>query len=119
MDGTYTALVALRRPRILIGAARFGVAQYDRKAVLRRIFGEAIPVPGELSLRRLLEYEAAMDAARKNALGSYAIADHIDALAAIMAESRLLHERGVIDGDARTGVGRDAIPFGRRAQAVC
>lgn len=119
MDRTYTALAALRRPRILIGAARFGVAQYDREAVLRRIFGETIPAPGEPCLRHLLKHEAAMDAARKNALGSYAIADHIDALAAIMAESRLLHERGVMDGDARACVGRDVIPFGRRAQAAC
>ena len=117
MARTQTALAALRRPRLLIGAARFGVAQYDREAVLRRIFGASIPAPGERCLRRLLDHEAEIDAARKNALGSYTIADHVDALAAIMAESRLLHQPRAVDGDAPAAADRDVIPLGRRARA--
>lgn len=118
MARTHTALAALRRPRLLISAARFGVAQYDREAVLRRIFGASIPAPGEPCLRRLLEHEAEIDGARKSALGTYAIADHVEALAAIMAESRLLHEPREAFGDVPAAAGCDVIPFGRRAQAV-
>lgn len=117
MAHTQTALAALRRPRLLIGAARFGVAHYDREAVLRRIFGASIPAPGEICLGRLLDHEAEIDAARKNALGSYAIADHVDALAAIMAESRLLHEPRAVDEDAPAVAGCDVVPLGRRCQA--
>lgn len=115
MARTQTALAALKRPRLLISAARFGVAQYDREAVLREIFGAAIPAPGEACLSRLLEHEAEIEASRKNALGNYAIADHVDALVAIMAESRLLSaaEPAVAHGPAAEC---EVIPLRRRAE---
>lgn len=118
MARTHTALAALRRPRLLISAARFGLAQYDREAVLSRIFGASIPAPGEPCLRRLLEHEAEIDDARRSSLGTYAIADHVDALAAIMAESRLLHEPRESTADVPAAAGCDVIPFDPRARAV-
>ncbi len=79
------AFSTLRRPRLLIRAARFGLADYDRTRTLRRIFGEPTTGP---ALTPLLEKEAECDARRRAGDSRYSIAKHIEIMVALMDEAR-------------------------------
>ncbi len=81
---------ALRRPRLLIRAARFGLADYRRERDLRRLLGEAAARTGASRLDRLLDLEAGIDAARCAGLATYRPAAHVAALTALMFEARLM-----------------------------
>lgn len=79
----------VRRPRLLVEAARAGLPQYRRKRDLRRILrGEDIPQPGG-ALRRLLAEEDRLDQSRREAEADYDVERHVLLLIAIMAESIL------------------------------
>lgn len=83
----------LRRPRLLVRAARNGVALYRRGRDLRRLMGgaEDLPVPAR-ALPWLSEREARMDAARREGLAEWDLQTHILLLIALMAEARLARE---------------------------
>jgi hypothetical protein len=78
----------LRRPRLLIRAARFGLGDYRRERDLKRL------VPNMVSAGRtvphLLEAEEQLEATRRTGDAAYSVAHHIDVLIALMAEVRLL-----------------------------
>lgn len=79
----------VRRPRLLVEAARAGLPNYRRKRDLRRILrGEEIPQPGG-ALRRLLAEEDRLDQSRRDAEADYDVERHVFLLIAIMAESIL------------------------------
>lgn len=87
----FTVLLAsLRRPRLLIRAARFGLEQYDRARDLKRVISSVTLPPPEQALTRLIECEAELEATRKTGDASYSVARHVDVLIALMAEARLL-----------------------------
>jgi hypothetical protein len=93
MSDLAAALAALRRPRLLIRAARFGIGDYDRTRDLRRLIrAEGAPCP-EAALRQLIAEEDAVDGARRTKAAGYSPARHIELLVAIMAEARLLLRR--------------------------
>ena len=93
MQDIHTMLASLRRPRLLISAARHGLAHYDRSRVLARIFpGIAVPPPGPAAMK-LMELEATHDCARRENDGAYSVARHVEVLIALMGEARLLQER--------------------------
>lgn len=80
----------IRRPRLLIQAARIGAATYRRDLHLRRLFGTE-PVPrGSDALSRLMEWESEMNRSRKHSEAGYSAADHVDLLIAMMGEARLV-----------------------------
>ena len=83
-------LSALRRPRLLIRAARFGLAEYDRSRDLRRLL--RVPVaPGPLrALAILIDEEARLDGARQAGDPAYRPGRHVEMLIALMGEARLL-----------------------------
>lgn len=84
------ALTALRRPKLLIQAARLGLDSYNRSRMLARLLPSGMsPAPGD-ALQSLMEVEAALDADRRNGAASYSIGRHIELLSALMAEARLL-----------------------------
>lgn len=87
-DCTYD-LSAIRRPRLLVRAARFGLADYVRERDLRRLFGPAAPFRPGHALTPLLEREAACEADRRTGCAGYSAARHVAVLTALMAESRL------------------------------
>ncbi|MCV6593346.1 MAG: DUF6477 family protein, partial [Silicimonas sp.] len=61
MHDPKTYLASLRRPRLLVHAARHGAQDYRRNLCLRRLFpGEALPRPG-CAFETLVEREAAMN----------------------------------------------------------
>ena len=83
-------LRALRRPRLLIRAARFGLAEYDRPRDLRRLLRRTTTPTPSRALAILLDYEAMVDELRRSGDVTYSPARHIELLVAIMGEARLL-----------------------------
>ncbi len=80
----------LRRPGLLIRAARHGLEAYDRRKHLPKIAGfDALPSP-QNALDRLLADEADANQARQDGCATYRVTRHIELLVAIMGEARLL-----------------------------
>ncbi len=83
-------LGALRRPPLLVRAARLGVPGYVRSTALPRLIGPG-PLPSvREALARLIEIERAQDAARRGGAVTYRAAHHVAVLIAVMGEARLL-----------------------------
>jgi hypothetical protein len=81
---------SLRRPRLLIRAARIGVAEYRRERDLTRLMKRAdLPCP-QNALTSLLDEELQLEEIRKRGDGSYSPMRHVEVLIALMAEARLL-----------------------------
>jgi len=80
-------LASLRRPRLLIRAARFGLADYDRARSLRRLFPEgSVPAAAD-PLPPLMEQEAACEARRRAGDAAYSVARHVEILVALISEA--------------------------------
>jgi hypothetical protein len=84
-------LADLRRPGLLMRAVRFGLADYHRGRLLKRL------VPGETRadriLPRLIEAEARLEDTRRNGDAAYSISTHVEVLVALIAECRLMGHR--------------------------
>lgn len=83
-------IAALRRPRLLIRAARFGQPDYNRRRDLKRLIATTAPPSPETALRALFEEEDRLETARREGAATYSLMRHIDVLIAMMAEARLL-----------------------------
>lgn len=80
----------LRRPRLLIRAARHGVMDYNRNRDLQRILrGQGLPGPSR-TVPRLMDMEAEFENARRTGDAGYSIMRHIEVLIALMSEARML-----------------------------
>ena len=78
----------LRRPRLLMHAARFGLGDYSRERDLRRLVKcEHSP---EKTVPCLLDEEERLEETRLSGDAGYSVARHIDVLIALMAEAQLL-----------------------------
>ncbi|HDR29350.1 DUF6477 family protein [Rhodovulum sp.] len=85
-----TELSRLRRPRLMVQAARFGLADYRRDRDLARLLpGHRHSNPAAV-IDRLIEIEAGMDERRCRGDAGYSYARHIEVLIALMAEARTL-----------------------------
>jgi len=92
MKDIMSQISQLKRPNLLVRAARFGIDDYCRTRHLPRFIDKSpLPTPGQ-ALVGLLDYEKAMNADRIAANGSYDAPRHIQLLVAIMAEARLYQE---------------------------
>ncbi|WP_372602971.1 DUF6477 family protein [Actibacterium sp.] len=90
MSDPITVMKALRRPRLLISAARFGLGDYRRDRDLRRLVKTPrLPMPDQ-ALSALLEQEERLEETRRAGDAGYSIARHVEVLIAMMAEARLL-----------------------------
>lgn len=96
MQDILTMLNQLRRPRLMIRAARHGAADYRRERHLQRLLGYG-RLPGSgAALMRLIEMEAALEEQRRENDAAYGVTRHLDIMIAIMAEAALLrasHDR--------------------------
>ena len=81
-------LANLRRPRLLIRAARFGLEDYRRDRDLSRLLQDSDS--SETILPTLLAEEARLEHSRKTGDLTYPVVRHIEVLAALMAEVNLL-----------------------------
>jgi len=83
-------LAGLRRPRLMVRAARFGLADYRRDRDLARLLQGCRPGSPAAVIDRLIELEERMEARRRAADAGYSYARHIELLIALMAEARAL-----------------------------
>ncbi|SIO17949.1 hypothetical protein SAMN05444722_0721 [Rhodovulum sp. ES.010] len=83
-------LARLRRPRLLVRAARFGLADYRRERDLARLLPGARPKSPRGLIDKLIDLEERQDARRRNGDAGYSYARHIEILIALMAEARSL-----------------------------
>ncbi len=81
---------SLRRPRLLVRAARIGVAEYHRERDLCRLMNIAhLPNP-ETAVSTLLDEEVLLEETRQRGDANYSPMRHVEVLIALMAEARLL-----------------------------
>lgn len=93
MNDLITMLKNLRRPRLLIRAARFGLPGYCRQRDLRRLLKSAVPATPGIAINRLMSEERLLEEKRQTGDASYSIARHVSILVALMGEARLLEAR--------------------------
>lgn len=90
MTELIATLATLRRPRLLIRAARCGQPDYIRARTLRHVLHcDALPSPAEAATI-LLALEAEQEAARVEKSACYSVLHHIEILIALMAEARAI-----------------------------
>jgi hypothetical protein len=87
-------LANLRRPRLLIRAARFGLGDYRRERDLGRLV--RCGLSPEDTVPTLMSVEAELEETRLAGDVSYSCARHIEVLIALMAEARLLRREGAV-----------------------
>lgn len=90
MQDLLTMLNTLRRPRLLIRAARHGAQEYSRSRHLQRLLGYGALPRHAPALMRLIEVEAVLNEQRKTADAGYSLPRHVDVLIAMMGEANLL-----------------------------
>ncbi|WP_457649539.1 DUF6477 family protein [Profundibacter sp.] len=90
MNDLTSMLKCLHRPRLLIRAARFGVAEYNRKRDLRRLLKVSVPPSPGRAIVRLMNEESLQEEKRKTGDAGYSITRHVSLLIALMGEARLL-----------------------------
>lgn len=90
MQDILAMLNRLRRPRLLIRAARLGARDYARDRHLKRLLGYgALPRPG-VALMRLMELERDLNDRRREDDAGYSLPRHIDLLIAMIGEAQLI-----------------------------
>ncbi len=90
MQDLMTMISTIRRPRLLIRAARFGAQEYNRDRHLQRVLGYgALPRPAA-ALMRLMEVERVLDDQRRDDDAGYSLTRHLDVLIAMMGEAQLV-----------------------------
>lgn len=90
MSDLLANLNAMKRPRLLINAARLGVSDYRRDAHLPRHLGVAQLPQCSDALAQLMEIEHDLDCDRRAQTTGYSVAQHVEILIAVMAEARLV-----------------------------
>jgi hypothetical protein len=90
MDTLNHRIDALKRPRLLVRAARLGLAHYRRERDLTRLLGAAIPTSVNSLVEVLLGREAGMEEARSGGEAHYSAPMHLDVLIALIAEAQQL-----------------------------
>ena len=96
MSDLLSVVSELRRPRLLIRAARAGVAEYNRNRDLKRLMRTAEAPTPDRALSALMAEEERIEATRQAGDASYSFLRHIDVLIAMMAEARLLPRVGSV-----------------------
>jgi hypothetical protein len=83
-------LASIRRPCLLIRAARFGVLDYRRDRDLRRVLGlTRLPAPAQ-ALPVLAAAEEQAETTRRAGDAAYSVTRHVELLIALMGEARAL-----------------------------
>ncbi|MBZ0129530.1 MAG: DUF6477 family protein [Rhodobacteraceae bacterium] len=80
----------LRRPKVLIRAARIGATEFRRERDLKRVLKtQSLPQP-ETGLPRLLAMEEELETTRRTEIAAYNVTRHVEVLTALLAEAQLL-----------------------------
>ncbi|MEZ5886553.1 MAG: DUF6477 family protein [Paracoccaceae bacterium] len=90
MTDLFRLVSDLRRPALLVRAARAGLMDYNRRRDLKRVMRTAhVPQP-EAAVSALLQEEERLEEIRRKGDATYSFARHIEVLIAMIAEARLL-----------------------------
>lgn len=76
----------MRRPPLLVRAARIGSEDYTRSRHLPRLIGAQAAAEPDKALARLIATEGPFDEARRAGTAGYSPARHVELLSAIIAE---------------------------------
>lgn len=90
MNDIMTLLGTLRRPKLLIRAARHGVEGYNRDRDLRRILKSPEMPTARKAILRLIDEERELEHARSTGSAHYNVARHVDVMIAMMGEARFV-----------------------------
>ena len=85
-----TFLADLRRPALLLRAARFGLADYQRDRDLKRLLASDGPASPERAVPQLIAEEQKLEATRQAGEAGYSLTRHIEILIALLSELRQL-----------------------------
>ena len=91
MTNLSDVLGSVRRPKILIRAARAGVTDYRRDRDLKRLLRQAKSAPAQQAIEPLLAEEGRLEATRTASDRAYNMQRHVAVLTAIIAEARSLN----------------------------
>ena len=87
------ALRKIKRPKILLQAAKIGLKTYSRNRDLKRLFKvQEIPQPMQV-FKRLLKNETVLEEARKKGDAAYDMKLHIQVMTALLQEIYLLPKK--------------------------
>ncbi|MEM6634865.1 MAG: DUF6477 family protein [Pseudomonadota bacterium] len=87
MNDVLSQLAQLRRPKLLVRAARHGLEDYNRSRDLKRILkAQPLPSPRQ-ALYRLLDEERLLEHNRRNGGGHYDVSRHVEVMVAVMGEA--------------------------------
>jgi len=81
-------LAGMRRPQILLEAARIGGKSYRRDDILRRIFKTKRPGQQRALVLALIERESEFESLRHLGDGSYLAMKHVQIMTALLAENK-------------------------------
>lgn len=90
MQDILSMLHALRRPSLLMRAARIGADDYRRNTHLPRLLGYGVLPRHGSALIKLMELEAGLNDQRVTRNTSYSLIKHVDILIAMVGEARVL-----------------------------
>lgn len=90
MQDVLSMLQALRRPPLLMRAARIGADDYHRGTHLPRLLGYGVLPRHGAALMKLMEIENDLNGQRLTGNTSYSLIKHVDVLIAMVGESRIL-----------------------------
>ena len=90
MQDVLSMLQALRRPRLLMRAARIGADDYSRTTHLPRLMGYGVLPRHGAALLKLMELESDLNTQRISGNTSYSLVKHVDVLIAMVGEARVL-----------------------------
>lgn len=90
MTDLITLVSSLRRPSLLIRAARAGAEGYNRNRDLKRVMRLAPPPAPERALSALIAAEAEIEQCRQDGSATYSFTRHIELLIAMIGEAQLL-----------------------------
>lgn len=98
MTDLFQLVSDLRRPQLLVRAARAGLIDYNRKRDLKRLMRLSEAPSPDRAVTALLAEEERLEDIRRKGDATYSFARHIEVLIAMMAEARLLPARSVARG---------------------
>ncbi|MGZ2257830.1 DUF6477 family protein [Roseobacter sp. A03A-229] len=90
MQDLISMLHAIRRPPLLMRAARIGAEDYRRAVHLPRLLGYGVLPRHGAALFKLIELEADLNTQRTSGDTSYSLIRHVDVLIAMLGEARVL-----------------------------
>jgi len=88
-----TQIRTLKRPPLLVRAARIGLMDYRSDRDLPKLLGRPCPLGPSQAVMHLLEEEAQQEERRTGSTGHYSVSRHVELIIAIMAEAQVLQTR--------------------------